>query len=66
MISILLLLLSRRLSYRIGLSRDFRHGIQGFMHLFIKASRTQSASYPRSPSSQSTDGRLLNGTLAPV
>ncbi len=65
MISIRLRLLYLRLSYLIGLARDCRPGMQGLMPFSIKASRNQSASYPRSPSSQLADGRPLTNTLEP-
>ena len=44
----------RRLSYLIVALRCFRPGMQGRIPLSCNASLNQSASYPRSPSSQST------------
>jgi hypothetical protein len=43
-----------------------RPGMQARIPLFFIAYRNQSASYPRSPSSQSTSGRLLNNARAPM
>src|SRR6056297_3541837 len=60
MISIRLRRLYRRLSYFTVFLRDFRPGMQTFIPLSFKASRSQSASYPRSPKSQSAFGRLLS------
>src|SRR6056297_194210 len=66
MISIRLRRLYRRLSYFTAFLRDFRPGMQTFIPLSFKASRSQSASYSRSPKSQSAFGRLLSSAAAPV
>jgi len=59
-------LLYLRLSYLIGLSRDFRPEIQGLMLFAIKASQNYSVSYSRSPSNLSANSGLLTNALAPV
>ena len=66
MISIRLRCLYRRLSYFTAFLRDFRPGMQTFIPLSFNACRRQSASYPRSPKSQSAFGRLLSSAAAPV
>jgi hypothetical protein len=69
MISIRLRRLYRRLSYFTAFLRDFRPGMQTFIPLSFKASRSQSASYPRSPQEpirlwQATQQRRRAGVIA--
>jgi hypothetical protein len=49
-----------------GLPRDFRLGIHGFIPLSFNASLNQSASYPRLANNQSAEGRLPSSVAAPV
>ena len=51
---------------REGRLRCFRPGIHARIAASFNASRYQAASYPRSPSSQSTFGRLLNNARVPM
>lgn len=56
----------RRLSYLTVFLREFRPGMQTFIPLSFKASLNQSASWPRSASSQSALGRLARSAAAPL
>lgn len=66
MISMRLRRLYLRLSYLTGFLRFFRPGMQARIPLSCNASRNQSASLPRSPSSHLTFGKPLSRARAPM
>lgn len=65
-ISILLRLLQRLLSYLTDVLRDFRPGTHALIFLSSDALCSQSASRPRSAKSQPAWGRLFMSVAAPV